>query len=142
MSAFDIPLVFSRWERWSNRRALGLWQPGIYSLAQLTTPPDGQAAEVLVPEVIYFGIPEKPNRTIGDRLSAFHRTAILGGSGHSAGVTYREYFGSSEEKLYVAVCPVNIDDPTRRCAFIMFVERKLILSYVELWKKMPILNRK
>jgi hypothetical protein len=122
MIVCDNTLQFSPYVKWSARHSLDIRQSGIYLLALLKDSPDNQPANVLAPEGIYFGIPEKPNRTVKDRLDAFHKSAILGKFGHSAGATYRQLFGPSHEHLYVAVCPIKIEDPIRRCAFIMYAD--------------------
>lgn len=135
-------LAFTRWVHFFNRWQLPLRQVGIYALARFEgSEPDALPANPLDVQTIYFGSGKKPNRMMEDRLDEFGKAAFKGYGPHSGGETYRAVYGDDGRYLYVAVCPVSINDATLRAAARLFGERSLILLYYSLHGRMTTCNK-
>ncbi len=133
------PVVqFTNWVNWKEQRSLpGLDKPGLYMMAH------GElmrgAADPLDKQIVYIG--ETCNNTLQGRWHQFHRSAIQGKNGHTAGTIYHETFGDDQSRLFVAAFPVEISDDTTAAFFIRYLERKLVWDYIRKWSKHPVCNR-
>lgn len=79
---------------------------------------------------------------IRHRISAFHRSATTGNSGHAGGVTYNSVFGVDITDLFVRCHePKTINpDPKILHPYIEYAERKLIWEHVEKFGELPVCN--
>lgn len=135
-----LQIEFSSWFRWNERgRIENSDRPGVYMLSKFRTVPP-RTADPLDENIVYFG--ETCNQSLKDRWSQFDASAFQQKRGHSGGKTYGEVYGDNGFDLYVAAMPVKIENGILRSQFIRFVERKLILDFVVMWKRLPSCNRK
>jgi len=152
MKRTETPRIkFSRWKPWKERDTIKEKKsPGVYLLAHFRRSPRGRTNRY-AEEIVYIGI---SNKSLGDRLASFHRTAFKDGTGHKGARTYRsrknfntfknrENTRRRQKVLYVATFPVNpkktSDDTLRKC-FIRYVERKLIWDYCKEHARRPKCN--
>ena len=132
---------FSRWVPWSERNALdGMNEPGIYLLAHFTKRPGGEARPLRA-RVIYIG--ETHDRTLRVRLNEFDRVAFGRRTNHAGGRTYRSIFSGVESRhLYVATFVPEGLKPDLLPLFILYTERRLILTFALRFGEKPKCNNK
>lgn len=132
-------IEFSHWFPWKQRNNIkDSTKPGVYMLAKFVTVPSGNA-DPLDDNIIYVG---ETCRSLRGRWDQFDRSAFKSKRGHSGGRNYRRIYGDIGQYLYVAAMPVNIPDKTLRSSYIRFVERKLILYFVDKHNRRPKCNLK
>jgi hypothetical protein len=138
----DLP-PFDIWVPWEERRGVRKCRlPGVYILGRFhEAPPEN--VNPIAAEVVYIG---ETCMSLISRWRQFHRAAFRRGNDHSGGCTFATIFCDNQviepfDWLYVAACPVEMDEP-RRSSFIRFIERRLIWSYVDLHGRLPCCNIK
>lgn len=119
-------------------------EPGIYVLAYFADKPEDQV-DILSEHVIYIG--QATDQSTGDRLLQFERTA-LGGSGHSAGFSYRvQFFAEVFKNQFPLLKRFNntycswLAIPRGSAESPSIVEHRLICQFKERWQRRPRLNR-
>ena len=136
-----LPKVrFSPWLKWDERKQLDCAaQGGVYVLARFTDKPSVKV-DLLDERVVYFGV--SCDRTFAIRHSEFHRCAFEGAlKKHSGGKTYYRKIDPKDGKtLWLSAFPVvGIEEPLHT-AYILYVERKLILEFVQRHGRLPTCN--
>ena len=134
---------FQPWMHWSERSdRLGelLHYPGVYMLARFDAPPYRRKPKICK-EIIYIG--EACSQTLSKRLSQFGRSCTSKKKAHSGGSTFYGKFKENKipDWLFISVLVSENSEP-HNSAYIRFVERSLIWSFVQRYKEMPVCNRK
>lgn len=135
---------FGSWTPWAARFDVkGRECPGVYLMGRFdSTPPS--IVEPISARVIYIG--ETCQQSLTKRWYQFHRSAFERKGGHSGGLTFCDLHrnaagGATVPWLYVTALPVKGNEP-RRSAYIRFIERWLLLQYVEKFGVLPPCNSK
>lgn len=129
---------FSPWVPWAERGNVSadLSRPGVYLLAQaMRKPSKGRLSR----QIIYIG--ETCGQSLHSRLYQFNRSAYGKKPAHSGGLTFAKLKLSSSP-LFVSVLASPEEGPSRASAFIRYVERALLWSYVKEHGNLPRCNRK
>ncbi len=132
---------FTPWVPWAKRGEVSadLSRPGVYLLAQSgRAPRKGKPA--LSRQIIYIG--ETCGQSLHSRLYQFNRSAFCKKPAHSGGLTFAKLrLGPADDTLYVSVLSSVYAEP-KASAFIRYVERALLWSYVQVHGALPKCNRK
>lgn len=114
--------------------------PGVYMLGQFKRRPIAGKPR-LSDKIFYVG--ETCGQTLHGRLYQFHRSGFLNKLAHSGGTTFYKMFKPEPDLkwLFISVLAVEQPEP-HSSAYIRFVERALLWSYVQRYGAMPSCNRK
>jgi len=133
-----VNIRFSKWHKWSERKNIPERHlSGVYALANFDKTP--HKVDVLDKRIIYFG---ETKRSFLTRWREFDYSAFQDKTGHSAGWTYKEKVKNDGNDLFVALCPIEENNPDLTTARRLFVERKLIFEFVKRHNKLPKINTK
>ncbi|EDM69300.1 hypothetical protein PE36_07427 [Moritella sp. PE36] len=135
---------FTKWTKFEDVKALAeSTSSGVYVLSRYKKSPNGPL-NFTSKNIVYIG--ETTKQSIRTRLNQFGTSAFKRKNGHSGGWTYSEQFlGSTISEvvpsdIYVSFLPIDINRYDG-AAYIKFVERLLILRYVQKNKKNPACNK-
>ena len=137
----DLLADFQPWTHWSelsDRCGDQLDSPGVYMLARLDVLPN-KSKPKLSEVVIYVG--EACSQSLRKRLRQFGRSCTSDRRAHSGGSTFYEKFKRKKipDWLFVSVLASKKVEP-HNSAYIRFVERSLLWSYVQRYGEMPACN--
>lgn len=149
-------IEFSQWTKFDKMEDLKdvTKHAGVYALSTFERMPDSSATD-LSENIFYIG--ETTSQTLWTRLGAFRRSAFKNAKGHSGGSCFfKEYLHhetnghemSQDNKkeitdtLCVSIMPFSDYNEIQRKAYILFVERLLILEFTKKHGEYPWCNRK
>lgn len=121
-------ILFSKWTRWDDRLKLpNIHLSGVYLLSTKKTLL-GSTGMPTEKSIIYIG--ETTKNSLNGRLQQFHRSAFLGRDGHSGAKTYRSLIGGTQKTLIVSAMGISKTDELKKAAYIKYIERKLLMQYI------------
>lgn len=145
-----VQLQFSDWFLWKQRLKIAhLNHRGVYIIAKYDNNEIPQSVDPLDKHIICVGRTKGISRNLKVRLNEFDGAAFGTGAPHAVGYTYKEFFGTDQEGLYLSVCPVFWMDKITDNDLEEFGIQRVITwlevclrgVYVYKWGRLPKLNK-